>query len=401
MPRVSVVIPTYNRGQLLLEAVRSALTQTLADLEVIVADDGSSDASVDLVEELADVRLRGFEDYDLWLRIRAVSRLAYLPEPLLAYRRHTGSMMAGVPPSAYWSRVLAAVENLDRFLDANDPQRNRLLRPRRAELLTEVARAEAVERRPAAAMRSLAGAMRLDPGAAASLLLSGRRLQRTGDATRRALSTAHSLRWHIWPPEHERSYRRYMAAGGGPAFRYDFQVTAGATILDLGGYHGEWTREMVERFGCRAYVFEPVREYLDLLSSLFVDAPSVVVCPFGLGSRTRTENIGLLDDSSSIFADGRAQERVLIRDVAEWWHEAQPGHVAVAKINIEGGEYEVLPRLIESGLIEEIDEVQVQFHDVVPNAKKRMNEILADLALSHEPTYRYPFVWENWRLRVR
>jgi FkbM family methyltransferase len=192
-----------------------------------------------------------------------------------------------------------------------------------------------------------------------------------------------------------------MAAGGGAAFRYDYQLKAGATILDLGGYQGEWTREMIERFGCRAYVFEPVRQYLDLLSCLFVDTPSVVVCPFGLGARTRTENIGLLDDSSSIFADGRAQERVLIRDVAEWWQEAQPGHVAVAKINIEGGEYEVLPRLIDSGLIEEIDEVQVQFHDVVPNAKKRMNEILADLALSHEPTYRYPFVWENWRRRAR
>ena len=87
--------------------------------------------------------------------------------------------------------------------------------------------------------------------------------------------------------------------------------------------------------------------------------------------------------------------------MAEWWQEAQPGRVAVAKINIEGGEYEVLPRLIDSGLIEEIDEVQVQFHDVVPNAKQRMNEILADLALSHEPTYRYPFVWENWRRRAR
>ena len=38
--------------------MRSVLTQTFSDLEVIVADDGSSDSSARLVEELADDRVR-------------------------------------------------------------------------------------------------------------------------------------------------------------------------------------------------------------------------------------------------------------------------------------------------------------------------------------------------------
>jgi FkbM family methyltransferase len=208
------------------------------------------------------------------------------------------------------------------------------------------------------------------------------------------------LRSRLWPTEHQRSYRSYMAAGGAAAFRYDYQLQVGATVLDLGGYHGEWTKGMIERFGCRAYVFEPVHEYLDSLNRSFADTPSVVVCPFGLGARTRTENISLADDASSIFTQGRTQERILIKDVVEWWEEAQPGRVAVAKINIEGGEYEVLPRMIDSGLIAQVDELQMQFHDFVPNARKRMNEILAELALTHEPNYRFPFVWEHWRRRV-
>ena len=40
---VSVVIPTYNRAQLCARAVRSALVQSLAPIEVIVVDDGSTD----------------------------------------------------------------------------------------------------------------------------------------------------------------------------------------------------------------------------------------------------------------------------------------------------------------------------------------------------------------------
>ncbi|MBD3162600.1 MAG: glycosyltransferase [Candidatus Eisenbacteria bacterium] len=45
MPRVSVVVPTYNRCDCLMEMLRSALGQTFRDLELIVVDDGSTDGS--------------------------------------------------------------------------------------------------------------------------------------------------------------------------------------------------------------------------------------------------------------------------------------------------------------------------------------------------------------------
>jgi hypothetical protein len=49
---VSVVVPTYNRAELLRLTLQSILAQTLPPAEVIVTDDGSTDSTAELLEEL-------------------------------------------------------------------------------------------------------------------------------------------------------------------------------------------------------------------------------------------------------------------------------------------------------------------------------------------------------------
>lgn len=58
-PEVSVIIPTFNRGGLLLEAVTSVFQQTYQDYELIVVDDGSTDATREILKPYSD-RLRYF-----------------------------------------------------------------------------------------------------------------------------------------------------------------------------------------------------------------------------------------------------------------------------------------------------------------------------------------------------
>src|SRR5439155_27296657 len=42
-PRFSVIVPTYNRGRVLVEAIESVLAQRAGDFELIVVDDGPTD----------------------------------------------------------------------------------------------------------------------------------------------------------------------------------------------------------------------------------------------------------------------------------------------------------------------------------------------------------------------
>lgn len=57
-PKVSVVIPTYNRGTTIRDSVGSVLRQTFTDLELIVVDDCSSDNTLDVLRDIQDPRLR-------------------------------------------------------------------------------------------------------------------------------------------------------------------------------------------------------------------------------------------------------------------------------------------------------------------------------------------------------
>lgn len=49
MPKISVVIPSYNRANLIAETIQSVLDQTFQDFEIIVVDDGSSDNTREVI----------------------------------------------------------------------------------------------------------------------------------------------------------------------------------------------------------------------------------------------------------------------------------------------------------------------------------------------------------------
>ena len=57
MPRVSVVIPTYNRSDMLGDAIQSVLDQTCTDWEMIIVDDGSTDNTREVAGHFPDPRI--------------------------------------------------------------------------------------------------------------------------------------------------------------------------------------------------------------------------------------------------------------------------------------------------------------------------------------------------------
>ena len=59
-PAISVIIPAYNCEKTIKETVNSVLKQTFADFELIIINDGSQDATLDVVSKIQDARLKVF-----------------------------------------------------------------------------------------------------------------------------------------------------------------------------------------------------------------------------------------------------------------------------------------------------------------------------------------------------
>ena len=56
-PLVSIILPTYNRANLISRSIRSVLQQGYADFELIVVDDASEDDTERIVKEFGDIRI--------------------------------------------------------------------------------------------------------------------------------------------------------------------------------------------------------------------------------------------------------------------------------------------------------------------------------------------------------
>jgi cellulose synthase/poly-beta-1,6-N-acetylglucosamine synthase-like glycosyltransferase len=60
MSLISVIIPVYNGEKTIQETIESVLNQTFKDFELIVINDGSQDATLEIVERIQDPRLKAF-----------------------------------------------------------------------------------------------------------------------------------------------------------------------------------------------------------------------------------------------------------------------------------------------------------------------------------------------------
>lgn len=193
--------------------------------------------------------------------------------------------------------------------------------------------------------------------------------------------------------------KKWFADQGDETLRLDYPLNTDSVVFDVGGYLGDYADAIHKKFGCRVYVFEPVPMFYEECVKRFNNNPSITCFNYGLSSVSGWFEMRLDDNGSSFKTiEGGTLQQAQIRAISEVISDLDINKIDLIKINIEGGEFDLLPAIIDSGLINRIKYVQVQFHNFITHAVENRLAICNSLEKTHREMWNYEFVWESWEL---
>ena len=208
-----------------------------------------------------------------------------------------------------------------------------------------------------------------------------------------------SIANRLYLTKQSRRCRSWFDIDGDSTLRLEYPLSEKSVVFDLGGYKGQWASDIFSKYCCNLYVFEPVIAFYQAIEKRFQHNNKIRTFPFGLAEENKKVILGVDKDCSSMFKGSDECEVVVLHGFKEFLDTNQIRNIDLIKINIEGAEYDLLDSIIEEGLQTHISNIQVQFHDFVPDAERRMKGIQKMLEETHKVTWQYPFVWENWRIQ--
>ncbi len=179
------------------------------------------------------------------------------------------------------------------------------------------------------------------------------------------------------------------------------ELDESSTVLDIGAYNGEWSRQIMDAYNPSLYAFEPNPGIFEALKKTAANYPKMIPVCYGIGSETAKLKISRKGMGSSVFEhdgtdDGVDWTDAEIKSVDEVWKELHLDNVDLVKINIEGSEFPLLEKMIETKLFPTVKCFMIQFHEWHPNAYSRRRRIRKELSKTHELDWNYYFVWEKW-----
>lgn len=194
-------------------------------------------------------------------------------------------------------------------------------------------------------------------------------------------------------------HEKWLADHGDKSLRLDYNLSEKDIVLDVGGYEGQWASDIFSKYQSTIYIFEPVNDFFVSIARRFAENKKIHVLNFGLSNLNCEIDISVDGDASSSIRLNQNTTKAKLKEFGSWFNAQNIEVIALMKINIEGGEYDLLDHIIETGLIRKITNIQVQFHNFFPDAESKMFDLQNKLSKTHYPTYQYKFVWENWTLK--
>jgi len=194
---------------------------------------------------------------------------------------------------------------------------------------------------------------------------------------------------------------RYYKDDGDKNLRLNYLLNKNSIVFDIGGYQGDFANSIYKKFNSIIFLFEPNLDYYNKCVERFRGIKKIYCFNYGLSNKNGNFLLSNTKEASSIIKNKKTVDgqTVKIRDFFQVFNELKVKKIDLMKINIEGSEFDLIPHIIKKNLLKKINNIQIQFHHSVLNAKKKRNIIIKDLKKTHIINWCYWFVWESWSLK--
>lgn len=208
--------------------------------------------------------------------------------------------------------------------------------------------------------------------------------------------------YYILKDKNIRKYHKWTRLNNDLILRLNYPLTESSFVFDLGGYLGDFSQAIIDKFNCNVFVFEPVEQFYSKICNRFLKNSKVRVFNFGIGNSERTENIYMLANASSVYtkSDSKTEQCISIKNItSDFLINYKINKIDLIKINVEGMEFEILENLIENKLIGLFDNIQIQFHIIDNYGQCEIDRIRGLLEETHDLSWRFDDIWESWQLK--
>ena len=188
-----------------------------------------------------------------------------------------------------------------------------------------------------------------------------------------------------------KEFLQFISDGGDTVIFKNIILNKDSVIIDGGGFNGEFTDEILKKNFYKIYIYEPDKNFYNNLLKKYKFEKKVEILNLALFNKEQTITLSENSNASSIMESRKDGTKVKAVDISKEFKKYK--NIDLLKLNIEGAEYNVISRLIETQEINKVKYLLVQFHKEHDVDGSKFEKINLEILKNYNIIFNYKYVW--------